>query len=222
MRFKRSVILLISLVMLLCFGCKEHNRELEESINTINKNFDKINNYVADYSIKEGVELTFIGKITFVRPDITRVEIVNSQSNKFKTIIYSNDNLKYMYFPQWNEAIKEKLVKKTNKKYNFIYHSAVNGEEILSLVYNGKIRIGGDDFFEFRATMGSKDKGVPASVYTFLFDIKTGCVKKFSYNDDKTGKEVIHEFENYKINIPINRQEIELNLPDDVRITQIN
>ena len=51
---------------------------------------------------------------------------------------------------------------------------------------------------------------------------ETGNIRKFSYRDHKTGKEVIYEFENYMINTPINKQDIELNLPNDARITQIN
>lgn len=219
---KKSVILLISLVMLLCSGCKEHNRELEEVISAINKNFNKIDNYIADYSIKEGGDLIFIGKITFVKPDLTRLEVLNPQTKKLQSIIYYDNNLKYLYFPQGNQAIKERLVKKSNKKFNFIYHSVSGGEEILSLEYNGKAKIGQEDFFELTAIMGSKEKGALPSIYTFIVDVKTGCIRKFSYRDQKTGKEVIYEFENYMINTLINRQEIELNLPNDVRITQIN
>lgn len=219
---KRSVILLISLVMLLCFGCKEHNRELEEVINAINKNFDKINTYIADYSIKEGGDLIFIGKITFVKPDLTRLEVLNPQTKKLQSIIYYDNNLKYLYFPQGKQAIKERLVKKSNKKFNFIYHSVSCGEEIISLVYNGKAKIGQEDFFELTATMGTKGKGALANIYTFLIDANTGCIRKFSYRDHKTGKEVSYEFENYKINVPIDRKKVELILPSDAMITQIN
>lgn len=222
MGFKRLVILLMPLVMLLCFGCKKHNHELQEVINVINNNLNKINNYVADYSIKEDAELTFLGEITFVKPDITRIEIVSPQNKNFKTIIYYNNDLKYIYFPHSKQAIKEKLVKKTNKKYNFIYYSVSRGEEILSLAYHGKVTIGQEDFFELIASMGSKGEGALTDINTFLVDIKTGCIREFSYRDHKTGKKVIYEFKNYKINTPITIQEIELKLPKDVRMTEIN
>lgn len=208
--------------MILCFGCREDNYELEEVINTINKNFDKIDNYVADYSVKEDSHIDAIGKVTYIKPDITRFDDFDYKTRKLRMILFFDNNFEWTYFPQWNEAIKEKLVKKANKKYNFIYHSVTGGEEILSIVYNGKIRAGEAEFFELKVTMGVKDTSASTNVYTFLIDLNTGCVRKFLYNDHKTGKKVIHEFENYKINIPINRQEAELNLPSDARISQVN
>lgn len=219
---KRSIILLVSLAMLLCFGCKEDNRELKEIIDTINRNFDQINNYVADYSIKEGDNLIFIGKITFVKPDLNRLDVINPQTKKLQSIIYYNNDLKYLYFPQGKQAIEEKLVKKANDKYNFIYYTVPGAEEILSLVYNGKKKIGDEDFLQLTANMQSNDKKEPLNVYKFLINEKTGCIKRFSYRDNKSGKEVVYEFENQKINIPIDKQEIELKLPSDTRITKIN
>ena len=69
--------------------------------------------------------------------------------------------------------------------------------------------------------MGSKNGESPKNEYTFLINVKTGCVREFFYHDPRTGKQVVHEFENYRINIPLNKDEIELKLPKDTRITEM-
>lgn len=219
MRSRISLIGLAIIFLLLCWGCERKPDELQIILHDINKKFDKINSYDANYYVKNDSTIESYGKISFIKPDILRIDSFAYPGKESMGTLFFDKNYEWWYMPRGHTAIKQKLKASYNPKYRFLSYG-IPDRDIISIKYLGRRAKEGLQFIVLEVEVGDK-KSRYINKYNFYIDPENGLIHQFSYFDRDSNKNVIQEFKDYKINIPIKEEEIKLNLPKDVFISEI-
>jgi len=217
--FRKNVIAFFFICILFAYGCKEQDKNVEKVLFDIQHKFSKIDTFRADYSTIEDDQYDSYGTVVFIGPSIMRFDDYDYQTGELRAILYSDENYEWSYIPKLRMATKQRLEK---KQYDKSIYFAIPSRGIQELKYLGNVERGGKEYFVLEGIVG-KEHGENELLekLKLLVDIETGLTNKIIHYDEEGNEELVQEFSNYEVNIPLCKDDIDLKMPEEVSITEL-
>lgn len=178
----------------------------------IKEKFNKIKTFTADVSITENKTEHIKGKIFYKGGRDTKIKMILEYPGENKAIKYVTADLEIIYFPSQNMAIKQgKKIKSISEPVSPL---SISFDDAILYEENGSY------YFEInlpKPDAEHMDNEVPVKM-DGIINKNLGYTEKIIFVN-RNGEELgIQEFNNYKLNIPIEDSEFKFMPPKDCRI----